>query len=105
MSDNNAAPVSANEVAFLLTWDGAMWRDVVRLRHGQVTTIGRSATNRIVLQDDACSRNHCEVFYSGGDWRVRDLGSRNGTNINGHRVTGDTPIESGDVIGIGIAKK
>ena len=101
MSDNNAAPVSANEVAFLLTWDGAMWRDVVRLRHGQVTTIGRSATNRIVLQDDACSRNHCEVFYSGGDWRVRDLGSRNGTNINGHRVTGDTPIESGDVIGIG----
>ncbi len=92
---------SADEIAFLLTWDGAIWRDVVRLRHGQVTTIGRSATNRIVLQDDACSRNHCEVFYSAGEWRVRDLGSRNGTNINGLRVTGDTPIESGDVIGIG----
>lgn len=73
----------------------------MRLRHGQVTTIGRSATNRIVLQDDACSRNHCEVFHSGGEWRVRDLGSRNGTNINEQRVTGDTPIESGDVIGIG----
>ncbi len=101
MSNKDVSSVSADEIAFLLTWDGAMWRDVVRLRQGQVTTIGRSATNRIVLQDDACSRNHCEVFYSSGDWRVRDLSSRNGTNINGHPVAGDTPIESGDVIGIG----
>ena len=101
MSDQHVSVLSAAEIAFLLTWDGAIWRDVVRLRHGQVTTIGRSATNRIVLQDDACSRNHCEVFCSGGEWHVRDLGSRNGTNINGHRVSGDTAIESGDVIGIG----
>lgn len=101
MSDKDSSVLAAAEVAFLLTWDGAIWRDVVRLRHGQVTTIGRSATNRIVLQDDACSRNHCEVFHSAGEWRVRDLGSRNGTNINGHTVSGDVPIESGDVIGIG----
>lgn len=101
MPDPKVPVLSADEIAFLLTWDGAVWRDVVRLRHGQVTTIGRSATNRIVLQDDACSRNHCEVFYSGGEWRVRDLGSRNGTNINERRVSGDTAIESGDVVGIG----
>ncbi len=101
MPDKQVSVLSAADIAFLLTWDGAIWRDVVRLRHGQVTTIGRSATNRIVLQDDACSRNHCEVLYSGGEWRVRDLGSRNGTTINGRRVNGDTPIESGDVIGIG----
>ncbi|MDA1232876.1 MAG: sigma 54-interacting transcriptional regulator, partial [Planctomycetota bacterium] len=101
MPDQQSSAPSADQVAFLLTWDGAIWRDVVRLRHGQVTTIGRSATNRIVLQDDACSRNHCEVFYSVGEWRVRDLGSRNGTNINGHSVIGDEPVESGDVIGIG----
>jgi len=101
MTEQQITAQSNDEIAFLLTWDGAIWRDVVRLRHGQVTTIGRSATNRIVLQDDACSRNHCEVFHSGGEWRVRDLGSRNGTNINAHRVSGDTTIESGDVIGIG----
>lgn len=101
MPDQQKTPHANDDIAFLLTWDGAIWRDVVRLRHGQVTTIGRSATNRIVLQDDACSRNHCEVFHSGGEWKVRDLGSRNGTNINGHRVSGDTTIESGDVIGIG----
>lgn len=101
MPDPEVPVLSADEMAFLLTWDGTIWRDVVRLRLGQMTTIGRSATNRIVLQDDACSRNHCEVFHSGGEWRVRDLGSRNGTNINAHRVSGDAVIESGDVIGIG----
>ncbi len=102
MSDHVPLPVAgSDDIAFLLTWDGSTWRDVMRLRHGQVTTIGRSATNRIVLQDDACSRNHCEIFFSEGDWRLRDLGSRNGTNIRGKIVTGDAPLYSGDIIGIG----
>ena len=94
-----AAPF--DDVAFLLTWDGTTWRDVVRLRHGHVTTIGRSATNRVVLQDDACSRNHCEIFFSEGDWRLRDLGSRNGTNIRSKSISGDARLYSGDIIAIG----
>ena len=102
MSDAVQLPAAiSDDVAFLLTWDGTTWRDVVRLRHGQVTTIGRSATNRIVLQDDACSRNHCEIFFSEGDWRLRDLGSRNGTNIRSKSVSGDAPLFSGDIIAIG----
>ncbi|MBL8812184.1 MAG: sigma 54-interacting transcriptional regulator [Planctomycetaceae bacterium] len=92
---------NSGETAFLLTWDGTSWRDVVRLRQGQVTTIGRSATNRIVLQDDSCSRNHCEVFFSEGEWKLRDLGSRNGTTLRDRKVTGDVPLHSGDVISIG----
>lgn len=92
---------SADEFAFLFTWDGVAWRDVVRLRLGQITTIGRSATNRIVLQDDACSRNHCEVFCSDGEWKLRDLASRNGTLINGKAASGDVILSSGDVIAIG----
>ena len=102
MSDAVQLPAAiSDDIAFLLTWDGTTWRDVVRLRHGQVTTIGRSATNRIVLQDDACSRNHCEIFFSEGDWRLRDLGSRNGTNIRSKSVSGDAPLFSGDIIAIG----
>jgi len=102
MSESAAVEApAAGEEAFLLTSDGSAWRDVVRLRRGQVTTIGRSATNRVVLQDDACSRNHCEVFFSEGEWRLRDLGSRNGTSIGVQRVTGDTLLSSGDVIAIG----
>lgn len=94
----------AGDVAFLLTWDDATWRDVVRLRQGQVTTIGRSATNRIVLKDDSCSRNHCEVFFSEGEWRLRDLSSRNGTLLRGRAVSGDAPLTSGDVIVIGACR-
>ncbi|MEZ6039181.1 MAG: sigma 54-interacting transcriptional regulator [Planctomycetaceae bacterium] len=97
-ADENGA---AEKFAFVLTWDGATWRDVVRLRQGQVTTIGRSTTNRIVLQDDSCSRNHCEIFTSGGEWRLRDLSSRNGTILRGAAVDGETSLRSGDVIVIG----
>ena len=97
----NMSANATDDFAFLLTWDGSSWRDVVRLRHGQVTTIGRSATNRIVLQDDASSRNHCEVFCSEGEWKLRDLASRNGTNVRGKSVSGDFTLHSGDVISIG----
>lgn len=87
--------------AFLLMWDGAAWSDVIRLRPGQTITIGRSTNNRVVLEDEACSRNHCEVFCASGEWRLRDLGSRNGTMLRGQRVSGDVRLESGDLICIG----
>ncbi|MEQ9408804.1 MAG: sigma 54-interacting transcriptional regulator [Fuerstiella sp.] len=90
-----------HQQAYLLTWDGATWRDVVRLREGQVVTIGRSTTNKLVVQDDACSRNHCEVFYAGENWWLRDLDSRNGTLVGGVEVQGDMALKSGDVVTIG----
>ncbi|MDG1896221.1 MAG: sigma 54-interacting transcriptional regulator [Fuerstiella sp.] len=90
-----------NHEAFLLSWDGTTWRDVVRLRQGQVVTVGRSAANKLVLHDDACSRNHCEVFHSAGDWKVRDLDSRNGTLVNEQPVSGDLTLRLGDVVCIG----
>ncbi|MFN9035315.1 MAG: FHA domain-containing protein, partial [Planctomyces sp.] len=68
--------------AFLLTWDGGTWRDAVRLKRQLVTTIGRSTTNRLVLQDEGASRNHCEVFFADSEWKLRDLKSRNGTQLN-----------------------
>ncbi len=87
--------------AYLLSWDGSSWRDVVRLRDGQVLTVGRSATNRLVLHDDACSRNHCEVFFSDDVWWLRDLDSRNGTLLRSESITGDVELESGDIVSIG----
>ena len=103
-SDELTFTDDTDDVAFLLTWGDSTWRDVVRLRRGQVTTIGRSATNRIVLKDDSCSRNHCEVFYSEGEWRLRDLGSRNGTVLKGSPVTRDASLVSGDIIVIGACR-
>ena len=48
------------------------------LKTGQVTSIGRAPTNQLMIPDELCSRNHCEVFFEGGSWRLHDLGSRLG---------------------------
>jgi Nif-specific regulatory protein len=97
-AETNADPEGA---AFLVVREGRTWRDVFRLTPGQVTTIGRAPTNRIVVRDDICSRNHCEIFQSGGEWTLRDLGSRNGTLINGTRVADDWQLVDGELIQIG----
>src|SRR5690606_13452205 len=87
--------------AYLILRNGDAWRDVFRLTPGQVTTIGRAATNRIVLRDDICSRNHCEVFLTGDEWVLRDLKSRTGTLLGRRPVIGDEPLSEGDRIRIG----
>ena len=87
--------------SYLVVRDGNQWRDVFRLMPGQFTTVGRSSTNRVVVRDEVCSRNHCEVFQSGDRWLLRDLSSRNGTLVNGVTVEGDWPLEEGQIIQIG----
>lgn len=90
--------------AYLVVRQGNKWRDVYRLTSGQVMTIGRAPTNRLVLRDEVCSRNHCEVFLSGEEWYVRDLGSRNGTLIAGKAISGDHPLQSGTVLQVGASE-
>ncbi len=68
--------------------------------HHQVT-VGRGSNNRIVLEDDICSRSHCEIFWSLDSWVVRDRDSRNGTYIGNQLVAGDCPLRDGDVIRLG----
>ena len=63
--------------------------------------MGRAPTNRIVLRDEICSRNHCEIFLSESTWVLRDLGSRNGTLLEGERISGDVNLKDNQVIQIG----
>ena len=66
-----------------------------------VVTIGRAEVNDITLDDLRVSRRHAQVRRVGADaWEVRDLGSANGTFVNGQRVTVQ-PLVEGDVLGIG----
>jgi Nif-specific regulatory protein len=88
-------------VAYLVIRDGNGWSESYQLNPGQVTTMGRATTNRVVLRDDLCSRTHCEVFVSGNRWTLRDLSSRNGTFINGQRIDGDYELEPDELIEIG----
>ncbi len=68
-------------------------------------TIGRAPTNDLALVDDPeVSRLHAVLDHLGSGWVVRDLGSRNGTCVNGRRIVGDRPLVSDDEISIGSAR-
>lgn len=54
--------ITKADPAYLVVRTGVKRGDVYRLPHNQVTTIGRATTCRIVVQDEICSRNHCELF-------------------------------------------
>jgi general secretion pathway protein E len=63
-------------------------------------TIGRHASNTLVLSDGMASRSHCVIEKTDGGYRVRDLNSSNGTKLNG-QVVRSAMLASGDVIQIG----
>ncbi|KAF5829287.1 SMAD/FHA domain-containing protein [Dunaliella salina] len=54
-------------------------------------TVGRTKTSRIHIKDPSVSEKHAEVCWNGRSWLVRDLGSSNGTKLNGVRLQ---PFES-----------
>lgn len=67
---------------------------------GTRVVIGRSPDCDVVLNNTSVSRQHAELLCDKGSWTLRDLGSRNGTGVNGVRVAGDRALHSGDVLRI-----
>ncbi len=63
-------------------------------------TIGRDYTNLIHLVDQTVSRRHAELSFDNGQWSIQDLGSRNGTAVNGQPVT-KAQVQSMDEIRVG----
>ena len=51
-------------------------------------TVGRGPGGDLIVLDGSVSRDHAELTRSDGGWQVRDLGSRNGTQLDGQRVAG-----------------
>lgn len=66
-----------------------------------VITIGREVGNDIVLEDSQVSRHHARLAQQGAGLVLEDLGSTNGTAVNGQRLIGTRPITLGDTIGLG----
>lgn len=66
-------------------------------------TVGRSRQCEIVLEDPNVSRKHAELRPRGGSWVLNDLGSTNGSRVNGRPVEGPTVVKSGDEIELGTA--
>jgi pSer/pThr/pTyr-binding forkhead associated (FHA) protein len=71
------------------------------LRDG-ATSIGRSSASDIVLKsDDYASGSHAQLTHHGGLLYVEDLGSTNGTFVNGRKTVGATPLRHGDSVRVG----
>ncbi len=66
-----------------------------------VTTVGRHDDCLIRVKSSQVSRRHCEFFEASGKLNVRDLGSSNGTYVNGKRITGTKEIQPGDELTVG----
>lgn len=72
----------------------------IRLK-GSKFLIGRGEECQLRPKSDAISRQHCEFSIAGNQVAVKDLGSKNGTLVNGTRIESSTPLTEGDEIQIG----
>ena len=64
-------------------------------------SIGRHEDNTIILPDAQISRHHAEIVMQGGRWLLADLGSANGSYVNGQRIAGPHVLNHGDLIRLG----
>lgn len=64
-------------------------------------TLGRDITNDITINDPEVSRHHLRITRGADGYTIEDLGSTNGTFINGQRLTGSRAMNRGDMIGLG----
>jgi len=87
--------VEQKEAALLVWMEG----DEIKARwplHKPLTTIGRAEDNDIVVDDRWVSRYHAQVRREEGRYVVVDEGSRNGTLLNGRRISGPAALSDGD---------
>ncbi len=68
---------------------------------GDQMTIGRDSTNEIVINDAEVSRRHSRLTFQGGKYVLEDLGSTNGTFVNGQRLAGPRVLKPGEVVSFG----
>lgn len=65
-----------------------------------VAVIGRHVDCDITIEDTNVSRRHAEIHQDPTGWILNDLGSTNGTSVNGTRISGPRYLNDGDIIGV-----
>lgn len=78
---------SGNEPTLLVIIDGPLAGSSIPL-NGEAITMGRSASNTVVLDDEFVSSHHARIYpdAASGQWVIEDLGSTNGTIVNDQRL-------------------
>lgn len=87
--------------AYLIIQLGSRWTDVLRLSPDTATLVGRSSENQVVVRDERVSRHHSKLSWQKGGWVVEDLGSRNGTQVNGQSISQPYRLGGGEEITVG----
>ena len=93
-----AAPDSARRAYLLVSTRGS--RPVQFDLGGALIGIGRASDNDVIVDDPMVSRHHCQLKLQHGAYGFTDLGSRNGSTVNGQVVT-EIALGPGDIIRIG----
>ncbi|MDT8716097.1 FHA domain-containing protein [Clostridium sp. 19966] len=68
---------------------------------GAGLTIGRKEENNVIINDPYASGHHARIYVKNNDFILEDLGSTNGTKLNGGNITDKVTVEVGDEIKIG----
>ncbi|NEG90481.1 FHA domain-containing protein FhaB/FipA [Bifidobacterium aerophilum] len=95
-------PNAASDLTLLVIIDGPLAGASVPLS-GSSITIGRAASNTLVLEDEFASSHHARVYKDPvtGSWAIEDLGSTNGTVVNGQRINSPTILSARVPVRIG----
>jgi hypothetical protein len=87
--------------AKLLKLDSLNRAETEILLTDDVTTLGRATTCQVIIDSDFASRRHAQIVRRDELYWLRDLGSKNGTLLDGQPVTAETPLADGAEIRIG----
>src|ERR1700757_866547 len=79
---------------------GRAGAETLKLGDG-ITVVGRHDDCQLRIKSSQVSRRHCELFEKKGLLLVKDLGSSNGTYVNGKRIQGQRVLDAGDELAIG----
>ncbi len=90
------SPGAAGELVVVSGPDGGQ-----RFPLGPNSRVGRATDNEIALRDNQVSRHHAALSFTGAGYVITDLGSANGTWVNGQRIAQPTPLRPGDNIRVG----
>ena len=96
----HALPKQASEAPAKLTFETGPFAGRVAAIPEQSAAVGRAPDNDIIIGDPATSGRHCRIEVRAGAYWISDLGSTNGTLVNGEPII-DKQLEHGDVISIG----
>lgn len=99
-SEQPSPRATRRDRACLLVLSGARVGAVFHLDRSELM-IGRSQRAELLFEDDGVSRTHARIRREGSEYQVEDLGSRNGTFVNGLRVKSPTRVQDGDKIQLG----